>query len=193
MHAKDRRKIAVMHSTCAHSETARRLDWPCMSELCRNLHPCQIMHPLLEIATWLPNPNPTPKPNPSPTPNPKPTNTRGCIIWQGAEFGTTAAGLTAVRLPWRSSFGLSVWSNVCALPREHLFISARHTPRAYQVRVLMAVETQTGSGGSVPNRTVGYCTDRYGTWVKLVLYGHIRSSAFNYFVNHTGHWADIRK
>ncbi len=59
--------------------------------LCRNLHPCQIMHPLLEIATWLPNPNPTPNPNPSPTPNPKPTNTRGCIIWQGAEFGTTPA------------------------------------------------------------------------------------------------------
>ncbi len=33
--------------------------------------------------------NPTPNPNPSPTPTPKPTNTRGCIIWQGAEFGTT--------------------------------------------------------------------------------------------------------
>ncbi len=59
--------------------------------LCRNLHPCQIMHPLVEIATWLPNPNPTPNPNPSPTPTPKPTNTRGCIIWQGAEFGTTPA------------------------------------------------------------------------------------------------------
>ncbi len=57
--------------------------------LCRILHPCQIMHPLIEIATWLPNPNPTPNPNPSPTPTPKPTNTRGCIIWQGAEFGTT--------------------------------------------------------------------------------------------------------
>ncbi len=57
--------------------------------LCRILHPCQIMHPLVEIATWLPNPNPTPNPNPSPTPTPKPTNTRGCIIWQGAKFGTT--------------------------------------------------------------------------------------------------------
>ncbi len=32
-----------------------------------------------------------PDPNPSPTPTPKPTNTRGCIIWQGAEFGTTPA------------------------------------------------------------------------------------------------------
>ncbi len=57
--------------------------------LCRKRHPCQIMHPLVEIATWLPNPNPTPNPNPSSTPTPKPTNTRGCIIWQGVEFGTT--------------------------------------------------------------------------------------------------------
>ncbi len=30
-----------------------------------------------------------PKRNPSPTPNPKPTNTRGVIIWQGSELGTT--------------------------------------------------------------------------------------------------------
>ncbi len=41
--------------------------------------------------TRLPNPNPTPNPNPFPTPTPKPTNTRGCIIWQAAEFGTTLA------------------------------------------------------------------------------------------------------
>ncbi len=41
--------------------------------------------------TRLPNPNPTPNPNPFPTPTPKPTNTRGCIIWQAAEFGTTPA------------------------------------------------------------------------------------------------------
>ncbi len=59
--------------------------------LCRNLHPCQIMHPLVKIATWLPNPNPTPNPNPSPTSMPKPNNTRGCIIWQGVEFGMTPA------------------------------------------------------------------------------------------------------
>ncbi len=68
--------------------------------LCRNLHPCQIMHPLVEIATWLPNPNPTPNPNPSPTPNPKPTNTRGCIIWQGAEFGRTPGNRYILRL-WK--------------------------------------------------------------------------------------------
>ncbi len=41
--------------------------------------------------TRLPNPNPTPNPNTFPTPTPKPTNTRGCIIWQAAEFGTTPA------------------------------------------------------------------------------------------------------
>ncbi len=41
--------------------------------------------------TRLPNPNPTPNPNPFPTPTPKPTNTRGCIICQAAEFGTTPA------------------------------------------------------------------------------------------------------
>ncbi len=51
------------------------------------------MHPLVEIATRLPNPNPTPNPNPYPTPTPKPTNTGGCIIWQGAEFGTTPVNL----------------------------------------------------------------------------------------------------
>ncbi len=45
--------------------------------LCPFSTPCQIITPLVEIATWLPNPNPTPNPNPSPTPNPKPTNTRG--------------------------------------------------------------------------------------------------------------------
>ncbi len=39
--------------------------------LCPFSTPCQIITPLVEIATWLPNPNP------SPTPNPKPTNTRG--------------------------------------------------------------------------------------------------------------------
>ncbi len=43
----------------------------------------QIITPLVEIATWLPNPNP------SPTPNLKPTNTRGVIIWRGSEFATT--------------------------------------------------------------------------------------------------------
>ncbi len=32
---------------------------------------------------------------------------------------------------------------------------------AYQVRVLLAVETQAGSGCSVPNRTVLYCSDPY--------------------------------
>ncbi len=30
---------------------------------------------------------------------------------------------------------------------------------AYQVSVLLAVETQAGSGCSVPNRSVPYCTD----------------------------------
>ncbi len=34
--------------------------------LCRNLHPCQIMHPLIEIATWLPNPNHTSNLSPPP-------------------------------------------------------------------------------------------------------------------------------
>ncbi len=51
-----------------------------------NSAPCQIMHPLVEVATWLHNPNPAPNPNPSPTPNPKPTRTRGCIIWQGCRI-----------------------------------------------------------------------------------------------------------
>ncbi len=51
--------------------------------LCPFSTPCQIITPLIEIAIWLPNPNP------SPTPNPKPTNTRGVIIWQGSELGTT--------------------------------------------------------------------------------------------------------
>ncbi len=37
--------------------------------------PCQIITPLVQIATWLPNPNP------SPTPNPKPTNTSLCLSW----------------------------------------------------------------------------------------------------------------
>ncbi len=55
--------------------------------LCPFATPCQIITPLLEIATRLPNPNPTPNPNPSPTPNPKPTNNRRAIIWQGSEFG----------------------------------------------------------------------------------------------------------
>ncbi len=59
--------------------------------LCRILHPCQIMHPFVEIAARLPNPNPTPNLNPSPTLTPKPTNTKGCIIWQGAEFGMIPA------------------------------------------------------------------------------------------------------
>ncbi len=53
----------------------------------------QIITPLVEIATWLPNPNP------SPTPNPKPTNTRGVIIWQRSEFGTTPAPLCVY---WRA-------------------------------------------------------------------------------------------
>ncbi len=53
--------------------------------------PCQIITPLVEIAIWLPNPNP------SPTPNPKPTNTRGVIIWQGSELGTTPVPVSE---PW---------------------------------------------------------------------------------------------
>ncbi len=32
---------------------------------------------------------------------------------------------------------------------------------AYQERVLLAVEMQAGSGCSIPNRTVPYCTDPY--------------------------------
>ncbi len=62
-------------------------------QCCAISTPCQIITPLLEITIWLPNPNPTPNPNPSPTPNPKPTNTRGVIIWQRSELGTTPARL----------------------------------------------------------------------------------------------------
>ncbi len=57
--------------------------------LCPFLTPAKLLPPLVEIATWLPKPNPTPNHNPSPTPNPQPTNTRGVVIWQGSELGTT--------------------------------------------------------------------------------------------------------
>ncbi len=60
-----------------------------MPVLCPFSAPCQIITPLVEIAIWLLNPNPTPNLNPFLTPNPKPTNTRGVIIWQGSELGTT--------------------------------------------------------------------------------------------------------
>ncbi len=66
-----------------------RIELPPGPVLCPFSTPCQIITPLVEIALWLPNPNPTPNPNPSPTPDPKPTNTRGVIIWQGSELGTT--------------------------------------------------------------------------------------------------------
>ncbi len=72
--------------------------------LCPFSTPWQIITPLVEIAIWLPNPNPTPNPNPSPTPNPKPTNTRGVIIWQGSELGTTPAAV------WTHSKQLRSWT-----------------------------------------------------------------------------------
>ncbi len=75
--------------------------------LCPFLTPCQIITPLVEIAIWLPNPNPTPNPNPSPTPNPKPTNTRGVIIWQGSELGTTPVPWLGVNLHHLFSNGVA--------------------------------------------------------------------------------------
>ncbi len=94
--------------TCVHQSVFSHLkNDRCSSEngqLCPFSTPCQIITPLVEIAIWLPNPNPTPNPNPSPTPNPKPTNTRGVIIWQGSELGTTKLEKSLKTLWWHSVF-----------------------------------------------------------------------------------------
>ncbi len=47
---------------------------------------------------------------------------------------------------------------IVALYRQSLLSGIHHT---YQVRVLLTVETQAGSGCSVPNRTILYFTDPY--------------------------------
>ncbi len=47
---------------------------------------------------------------------------------------------------------------IVALYYRSLLSGIHHT---YQVRVLLAVEMQAGSGCSIPNHTVLYCTDSY--------------------------------
>ncbi len=56
---------------------------------------------------------------------------------------------------------------IVALYRRSLLSCIHH---AYQVRVLLAVETQAESGCSVPNRTVPYCTvlTRTARWKRAI-------------------------
>ncbi len=74
-------------------------------------------YPLVEIATWLPNPNPTPNPNPSPTPNPKPMGGNSALHRMSFTFfhseNERAQRLIALRLQCdyisRGALGLGYW------------------------------------------------------------------------------------
>ncbi len=72
---------------CAHFRPPAKL----LPLSLKSLYDCLILTPPLIL-------------NPSPTPNPKPTNTRGVIIWQGSELGTTPAAV------WTHSKQLRSWT-----------------------------------------------------------------------------------